>query len=244
MQRHSGDPLSMCVPAKDFAFRRQLFSLLCALLCFGLVACSEGPTPPGEGSAADDEQSVPFKRMAGDTRRIPESARLAPELLDGVCGLNRRTLESKLTALFGQGSQRQGSAQVGLVLLTWKRESFLAWARFDRNGALEDAGAGSRLKGIRGDTRLEKPDFSALATGSPSIREVEAVLGPGVLTGAQWKRGISVAASLADKMPKDIGKDRCVVKYTWLVAGMENPLNVEFSRKGVVTNNIFVKLAR
>lgn len=205
---------------------------------------STEPSSPQSTSPADG--STPFKRQAGEARRYPTSATLNPSVIDNVCGVTTATTGADLVNLFGEPDQKLGSAEDGFLSMLWQRDSFGAQALFDDDYKLKTLSGYSRGAGVvQGDTRLPRPDFSELAAmDQPSLANVEALLGPGVLTGAEWHRGIDVAASVAASMRDDIREDHCDMAYSWLIDGIKSPVRLVFDRRDRLVENAFVMLAR
>ena len=223
---------------------RLVSRLLALALTASLGACAE-PGGNGAESAAAASSGAPFARRAGEVRRVPESAALPVDLRDRLCSLRRGAREADLLRVFGAVTERHGSAQEGALALTWRSEGGSVFASFGASGTLELASARSTMKPMRGDTRLPAVDLSVLEPGNTSLDDVEALLGPGVLTQATWHKGLEIAPSDAVRrgLPADISEDRCEMLYTWLVPGRARPLTVAFDRHDQATPNAIAMLS-
>jgi hypothetical protein len=180
-----------------------------------------------------------FQRRVGETRRIPDSARLPTAVQRDVCALRRSGGEAELVRIFGAPDLRQGSQETGFFLLTWKRDGYSVSATLGENGTLDQVVAGSNMKSIKGDTRLPPVDLSRLSAGQSTLADVEALLGPGVLTKVAWEKGLDIPLHKALKrglQEQDI-RDHCELLHTWLVPGRAQPLTVAFDDNETVTQN-------
>jgi len=183
--------------------------------------------------------TAPFQRRAGETRQIPQSATLPPNVHREICALRQTQGESDLVRLFGTPDRRQELTDPITTMLTWHADEYSVWATLGERGTLKLAVAGSNMKSIKGDTRQPPVDLSALSEGQSSLTDVENLLGPGVLTKVSWDSGLDIPRQDAARrgLQERDTRDHCDALYTWLVPGRARPLTVAFDESDTITAN-------